>query len=68
MPLPARCIACNAATIGSNRACRGNCQRCYKAHRLMVVAGETTWAELERAGVVLAPQPKNLVLPPLRRL
>ncbi len=63
MPTPSRCLVCNALA----RAPRGNCQRCYALHRKMVVAGTATWAELEQSGVVLARQPKNLVLPPLRR-
>jgi hypothetical protein len=39
-------------------ACRGKaktrdvCDSCYRAARRAVIAGETTWEDLERAGVV----------------
>jgi len=38
---------------------RGMCHTCYEAARVVVKRGETTWAELEAAGLALPVKPKR---------
>ena len=46
---PAACVTCHER-IAYKRGC---CLRCYQRHRNEVATGETTWAKLERRGLVL---------------
>ena len=41
------------------RYARGLCQRCYKAAKQRVDAGETTWDQLEAAGRAMPPARKE---------
>ncbi len=54
MPHPLQCCVCGASTLSPTRGHRGNCSPCYRRHRGEVLAGQTTWAELEAAGRALA--------------
>jgi predicted ATP-dependent serine protease len=48
------CLTCGAKFMHV----RGCCKKCYPLHRLAVLAGETTWEELEQQGKSRPPQTK----------
>lgn len=50
-----KCLRC-----GVMARTRGVCVKCYDHYRNLVRDGETTWADLEAAGLVLPPR-KNLI-------
>ena len=50
---PLSCLACRERLAHL----RGVCPRCYTRHKNAVARGETTWAALEAAGLVLPAQP-----------
>jgi hypothetical protein len=49
-PRPPKCRSCHTRT---DKPVRGVCRTCYLYYRLAVARGETTWADLERAGLTL---------------
>jgi hypothetical protein len=53
MTVPVSCLTCRERVART----RGVCPRCYTRHKLAVARGETTWAALEAAGLVLPAQP-----------
>ena len=56
-PNPVGCLACHERVART----RGCCTRCYTRHKKAVRVGETTWAALEAAGLVLPAQPVSSV-------
>jgi hypothetical protein len=49
---PLTCLSCRERAAHL----RGVCDRCYTRHRIAVARGLTTWADLERQGLVLPAQ------------
>jgi hypothetical protein len=52
---PLSCLTCNQRIARK----RGNCYRCYTRHEKDVLAGKTTWAELEQKGLALVLKPRG---------
>ena len=50
---PVGCLTCHERVA----RLRGICTRCHTRHRKAVRVGNTTWAALEAAGLVLPAQP-----------
>jgi hypothetical protein len=52
---PTRCMTCQERVVYR----RGCCVRCFGRHRTAIAKGKTTWAKLERRGLVLPAQPRG---------